>query len=55
MHTAFLAHLTAPDRARFKCQVTALSAERPVLMVSAETRATSAEPRLQLARYEKGR
>lgn len=54
MHTAFLAHLTAPDRARFECQVTALSAERPVLRVSAENRATPAEPRLHLARYERG-
>jgi hypothetical protein len=37
MHTAFLAHLAPPDRARFEHQVAALSAERPVYWISAET------------------
>jgi hypothetical protein len=46
MHTAFLAHLAPPDRARFEHQVAALSAGRPVYRISAETRA---EPRLHLA------
>jgi hypothetical protein len=39
MHTAFLAHLAPPDRARFEHQVAALSAGRPVYWISAETRA----------------
>src|SRR5216683_1012655 len=52
MHTAFLAHLTSSDRARFERQVAALSANRPVYCVSAETRASSTEPRLRLARCE---
>jgi hypothetical protein len=30
MHTAFLAHLAPPDRARFEHQVAALSTGRPV-------------------------
>jgi hypothetical protein len=49
MHTAFLAHLAPPDRARFEHQVAALSAGRPVYWISAETRADPAEPRLRLA------
>jgi hypothetical protein len=49
MHTAFLAHLAPPDRAHFQHQVAALSAERPVYWISAETRADPAEPRLRLA------
>jgi hypothetical protein len=49
MHTAFLAHLAPPDRARFEHQVVALSAGRPVCWISAETRADPAGPRLRLA------
>ena len=49
MHTAFLAHLAPPDRARFEHQVAVLSAGRPVYWISAETRADPAEPRLRLA------
>jgi len=49
MHTAFLAHLAPPDRARFGHQVAVLSAGRPVHWISAETRADPAEPRLHLA------
>jgi hypothetical protein len=48
MHTAFLAHLAPPDRARFEHQVVGLSAERPVYWISAETRADPAEPRMHL-------
>jgi hypothetical protein len=39
MHTAFLAHLAPPDRARFEHQIAALSAGRPVYWISAPTRA----------------
>jgi len=49
MHTAFLAHLAPPDRARFEHQIAALSAGRPVYWISAETHADRAEPRLRLA------
>jgi hypothetical protein len=54
MHTAFLAHLTPPERARFERQVAAASAERPVYWVSAETRADASGPRLRLAFCQNG-
>lgn len=54
MHTAFLAHLTLPERTRFQRQVAAVSAERPVYQISAETRADPAGPRLRLAFCENG-
>ena len=54
MHTAFLAHLTAPDRARFERQVVASSAERAVYWVSAETSGDPTGPRVQLTACENG-
>jgi hypothetical protein len=54
MHTAFLAHLTTPNRADSERQLVATSAERPVYWISAETLWDPNGPRLQLATCENG-
>ena len=49
MHTAFLAHFTAPTRQRFRDAVLTVSRTRPVYWIQAEPDAEPGEPRLRLA------